>query len=115
MIIALLTTGLLIVGLIGSNEFLSQQASSPKSKDMVASETAIQVQNPAPIMPPVPAPTEVITPTVPLHTLVTAEEAPAQQEEQLQADTVRPMTPPKDASGGSVLVENDDNFDEWAK
>ena len=109
MIIELVIAGLLIAGLIGGNEYLSQQASSPESKASVASETAIQ--------PPRPAPIEADKSTVPLRALVSAGEAtqPAQQEEQQRTDTIRPVAPPADASNGSVWAEDDDNFDSWAK
>ncbi len=109
MIIELVFAGLLIAGLIGGNEYLSQQASSPESKASVASETAIQ--------PPRPAPIEADKSAVPLRALVSAGEAtqPTQQEEQQHADTIGPVTPPDDTSGGSVWVEDDDNFESWAK
>ena len=109
MIIELVIAGLLIAGLIGGNEYLSQQASSPESKASVASETAIQ--------PPRPAPIEVDKSAAPLGALVSAEEAtrPAQQEEQQHADTIGPVAPPDDVSGGSIWKEDDDNFDSWAK
>ena len=106
MIIELMIAGLLITGLIGGNEYLSQQASSPESKASVASETAIQPPRPAPI-----------ESAVPLRALVSAGETiqPTQQEEQQHADTIGPVAPPDDASGGSVWREDDDNFDSWAK
>ncbi len=109
MIIELVIAGLLIAGLIGGNEYISQQASSPESKASVASETAIQ--------PPRPAPIEAGESAVPLSALVSAGEVtqPAQQAVQQRADTIGPMAPPDDASGGSVWVEDDDNFDSWAK
>ena len=109
MIIELVIAGLLIAGLIGGNEYLPQQAGSPESKASVASETAIQPTRPAPI--------EADKSTVPLRALVSAGEAtqPAQHAEQQHADTIGPVAPPDDASGGSVWREDDDSFDSWAK
>ncbi len=106
MIIELVIAGLLIAGLIGGSDYLSQQAGSPESKVSVASETAIQPPRPAPI-----------ESAVPLRALVSAGEAtqPAQQKVQHRADTIGPVAPPDDASGGSVWKEDDDNFDSWAK
>ena len=106
MIIELVTAGLLIAGLIGGNEYLSQKTRSPESKASVANETPIQPPRPVPI-----------ESAVPLRALVSAGEAtqPVQQEEQQHADTIGPVTPPVDGSGGSVWVEDDDNFDSWAK
>jgi hypothetical protein len=117
MMIALMTAGLLIVGLIGSNEDASQQARSPDRKASVTSEIEIQLPTPPQVKPSMPAPTGAIIPTVPLHTLVTARETPqpVQQDEQQNASTKRPVTPLGHTKNRSDWVENDDNFDEWAK
>ena len=104
MTIGFVTVWLLIAGLIGGNEYPSQQASSAESKASVASETVVEPSRPTPI--------EAVNAIVPLHAQASAVEAiqPAQQ-----ADITGSATPPDDVSSGIVWVEDDDNFDSWAK